>query len=71
MKMFFAASMFAAGGAVTTIEDIKIALMAAAVLLIPSGALLIKAAIDAQTESLLRARRSHRRDDPVTEDNAQ
>lgn len=71
MKMLLGASAFATGAAVTTIEDVKVALMALCAMLIPSVGYLIKAAIDTQTEKLLRARRSHRRDDPPTEEQTQ
>jgi hypothetical protein len=59
-----------AGAAVAaaSIEDIKVALMAMAVMLIPSVGFLIKEAIDTQTRKLLAARRGARRDDSPNEE---
>jgi hypothetical protein len=68
MNLLFAATFFAATVTMVTIEDVKVALMAMAVMLIPSVGILIKAAIDNQTIKLLNHRQRHRRSDPSTEE---
>lgn len=57
MKFLLATSAIIAFVAAATFEDIKIALMSACVVLIPTVGLLLKAAIEAQTARLISARR--------------
>jgi hypothetical protein len=68
MNTFGIVTFAGAAIAAASIEDVKVALMAMAVMLIPSVGFLIKIAIESQTQKLLAARRATRRDDPPTEE---
>ncbi len=67
MRTLWAASAVTAVAATATFDDIRIALMAMAVLLIPSVGLLLKVAIENQTEKLLAGRRRERAEDQAQE----